>query len=139
MTPCSIVGRFGGTCCLNHPFFYSPLFLFTCPIVFFDSGSSFLPLYIPKIFLSLFLLDTFLLPRPFSRLILPRLLLVAASHWFTFGTRSFFPFRIFYPYFCCMTYFSTLKMGAANFSEKTVNLHHVTRCHIVSFLQAASR
>jgi hypothetical protein len=51
VTPCSLVGirrRFVGNFCLHLPYFYSPLFLSTCPIVFFDNGLSLLQLYIPK-------------------------------------------------------------------------------------------
>ena len=136
---CSQVGirqNFGGNCYLHLPFFYSPLFLSTCPIVIFDNGLSLLSLYIPNFFSPL--LDTLLLPWPFSWLILPRLLLVAASHCFALGTRPFLLLRIFYPEFCCMTFLSTVKMEAASLSEKTANLYHLTRCHIASFLQFAS-
>jgi hypothetical protein len=72
------------------------------------------------------LLDTLLIPWPFSWLILPRLLLVAAFHWFALGTGPFLFLRIFYPEFCCMAFFSTLKMEAASLSEKTANLYHLS-------------
>jgi len=140
VTLCSLVGicrRFGGNCYLHLPYFYSPLFLSTCPIVFSTMVYPFSHFTSRKYFLSLFLLDTLLLPRPFSWLILPRLLLVAASHWYALGTRLFLPLRIFYPEFCCMTYFSTLKMEAAILAEKTAYLYHLTLCHIASCLQVA--
>lgn len=133
-----LVGRFGGTSRLSLPFFLLASFPIYLSRSFLRQQFILSPTLHSENIFYLFLLDTFVLLRHFPGWISldccwsqpPIGSLSGAGH----SSLSVY----FYPDFCCMTYFSTLKMGAASFSEKTVNMYHFIRCHIVSFLQAAA-